>query len=146
MKGKGAKASGLEKVSHEKEARQFPVLPPFCVAQRKPLLSSINGCKTVLSAYVMWDFYLRGGSIGDPINVLLQFKQFPHTRSINLHLEEVYIIPFPLEYYLSTFVIYKGHTEPLLHRRRFKCQCDMLVKTDALHPKIVPIIFKRNRL
>lgn len=60
------------------------------------------------------------GNKDDLIDVLLKFNLFPYMWLINLHLEEVYITPFPPEYCLTTFVIYDGHTDPLHHILRFK--------------------------
>lgn len=51
------------------------------------------------------------------------------------NLEEVCITPFPPEYRLQTFEIFRRHNDPLQHLRRFKWQCWATIENNALRLK-----------
>lgn len=53
------------------------------------------------------------------INALLDLKPLPSMQSRNPHSKGLYY-PFLPKYRFLTFMIYWGHTEPLLHLQRFK--------------------------
>lgn len=53
-----------------------------------------------------------GGFTNDLINPLLHFKPFTSIFLRNLHQDKVQISPFPLQYVLLTFIIYRAYRAP----------------------------------
>lgn len=67
-------------------------------------------------------------------------------RPRSRHLEEVYITPFQSEYHLPKIVIYRGHTDPLQHLRRFKRQCQVMAESYHPPPEIIHVVLRRDLL
>lgn len=81
--------------------------------------------------------------VDELLNAVLDLKPIPDMRPRNLFPEEVCFTPFPPGYRFPTFVIYRGHTDPLKYHRRFVRQCGATAENDALLLKRFPLSLGR---